>query len=116
LKDPGGERLTYVQARKQIYLPIYCELVKQQPQFKRLVDRWRNGENLLILEVDGPHQESLAYYQEKYGVGESFIEHDTILATFQNLKIMLNDVKHSFGHGYCLAAALQSINFELEKL
>lgn len=98
--------LSYVEARKQIYLPVYKRLVRQQPKYKKLLDMLRRGKNLLIVEVDGPHQESLPYYKEEYGVDDSFIENHTMLATPANLNIMLHDEKHSFGHGYCLAAAL----------
>lgn len=98
--------LDYIESRKQIYLPVYIELVRSEPQFKLLVEKLRNGENLLIIEVDGPHQESLSYYRGKYGVKDDFIENSTMLATKENLDIMLNDPKHPFGHGYCLAIAL----------
>lgn len=105
------EPLDYITARKRIYSPVYCRLVREKPQFKELQDRLRKGENLLILEVDGPHQESLDYYKEKYGVGDDFIQANTMLCTEKNLSIMLNDSKHPYGHGYCLASALLNINF-----
>lgn len=98
--------LTYIEARKAIYLKYYVELVKQVPEFKELLKMVRSGKNILIIEVDGPHQESLPYYIEKYGVESDFIENGTMLATEANLNIMLNDPKHPFGHGYCLAWAL----------
>ncbi len=98
--------LNYIEARKQIYLPIYVQLVRLQEQFKKLQQLLANGENLLIIEVDGPHQKSLPYYQDKYKVGDDFIKDNTILVTDENMNIMLNDSKHPFGHGYCLAMAL----------
>lgn len=109
--DPNSH-LDYVEARKQIYLPIYCDAVRKEPKFLELKNRLNHGENLLIIEVDGPHQESLDYYIDMYELDESFIENDTMLATDENLTIMLNDDKHPFGHGYCLATAL----LELEHL
>jgi len=102
----GWKKLDYVEGRRQIYLPTFLNLVRKQPQYKQLVKMLQEGKNLLIIEVDGPHQESLDYYREKYGVDADFIQDSTMLATFPNLNIMLNDVKHSFGHGYCLAWAL----------
>ena len=60
----------------------------------------------MIIEVDGPHQESLNYYKHTYGVSEDFIDKNTISVNENNMKIMLNDTKHPFGHGYCLAMAL----------
>lgn len=98
--------LDYIESRMFIYLSGYIDSVKKEPLFVSLQSRLKQGENLLIIEVDGPHQESLKYYQETYGVDDSFIENDTILCTKKNLDIMLNDIKHPFGHGYCLAWAL----------
>jgi hypothetical protein len=101
-----GRRLGIEEGRKEVYLKIYSELVKKQPKFADLKKRVMEGENLLIIEPDGPHQESLDYYKTTYGVEDSFIDRDTMLATLKNIKIMLKDPKHSFGHGYCLAMAL----------
>ena len=99
-------KLDYVESRKKIYIKEYCRLVKQHPKFKELKNRLENGENLLIIEVDGPHQESLNHYKEKYGVDDNFIQDNTIIVNEENIKFMLNDTKHPFGHGYCLAMAL----------
>lgn len=106
------EELDYVEARKKIYVNVYTDLVKEQPKFDKLKKMLKNGDNLLIIEVDGPHQESLDYYKEKYNVNNDFIVDDTILATKENLTIMLNDTKHPYGHGYCLATAL--LDFDLK--
>ena len=110
IDDENYTLLDYVDSRKEIYLPVYCELVKKRPLFKKLKEKLENGINLLILEVDGPHQESLDYYQEKYNVGDDFIVNHTMLATEKNLRIMLNDTKYAFGHGYCLASALLNLD------
>ena len=98
--------LDYITSRKEIYLPLYVHLVKDHPHFKLLLKKLSEGKNLLIIEVDGPHQESLDYYREKYNVPDNFIENDTMLCTKDNINIMLNDPKHPFGHGYCLGLAL----------
>ena len=109
-----GKPLNYIDSRKKLYLPAYLEAVthrttlspKQHPTFLKLKRRLNEGEKLLITEIDGPHQESLYYYQEKYGIDETFIERNSMEASKYNLEIMLNDNKHPFGHGYCLAWAL----------
>lgn len=106
----SNQLLNYIEGRKKVYYPLYCEAARLQPAFHDLQNRLANGENLLILESDGPHQESLSYYQAKYNVDETFIEDNTMLATKFNLQIMLEDERHAFGHGYCLAALLQNIN------
>ena len=101
-----NNRLDYIQSRKKIYVYEYCRLAKKEAKFNELENRLKAGENLLIIEVDGPHQESLGYYKKRYGVGDDFIQGDTMLVTDDNIRIMLNDPKHPFGHGYCLAMAL----------
>jgi hypothetical protein len=110
--EDGYETLSYIEARKKIYIPVFEKLVKDKTQFKELKKRLSNGENLLIVEVDGPHQESLNYYIENYGVKKDFIVNDTVLVNFENLSVLLNDDKHSYGHGYVLAAALLDLKVE----
>ena len=100
-------RLNYIEARTQIYVPVYLEAALQHPLFIELWGRLQRGENLLLIDVDGPHQESLEYYRGKYRVSENFIENHSILATSENLNILLNDPKHPFGHCFALAHALQ---------
>ena len=109
LAERGGEPLDYVQGRKQIYFQKYWDLVQKYAEFEELRQRLQRGENLMIIEVDGPHQESLEYYKEKYQVTDDFIENDSILANKENLNIMMNDTLHPFGHGYCLAMVLQNL-------
>ncbi len=99
-------KLNYIEARKQIYLRYYLKLVKNVPAFIKLKSMVEKGVNIMILEIDGPHQESLPYYKDRYGVKNDFIESASMLATPKNLDIMLNDSKHPFGHGYCIAWAL----------
>jgi len=99
-------KLDYVESRKQIYVPMYIKIVRQQPMFEVLKQKLRDGKSLLIIEVDGPHQESLQYYKQKYGVTNDFITNHSMLVNQSNIDIMLNDPIHNFGHGYCLAMAL----------
>jgi hypothetical protein len=101
-----SQLLQYIDSRKQIYAPIYASLVAQTTKFKQLQERLKKGEKLLIIEVDGPHSESLAYYQENYHVKDDFIVKETIDVTPENLSIMVNDKKHPYGHGYVLAWTL----------
>jgi hypothetical protein len=113
--NPDGtlsEPLNYIEGRKRIYVPLYCSLVEKEAKFIELQDMLNIGKNLLIIEVDGPHQESLEHYKTNYGVFDDFIEQDTMLASEENLRIMLNDPKHPFGHGYCLAMALLGIELD----
>jgi len=99
-------RLSYIEARKRIYFPLYMQAVVKEPKYLSLKQMLNNGENLLITEVDGPHQESLEYYKEKYNIKDDFIVDESIEVNEANMAILLNDPKHPFGHGYCLAWTL----------
>lgn len=114
-EDGTYDCLNYIEGRKQVYIPEYSKLVKTQPKFKELKDMLLQGKNLLIIEVDGPHQESLDYYKEKYNVTDDFIEDSTIIVNEANIGVMLNDEKHSFGHGYVLAMCLLDKEVEWNK-
>lgn len=101
------KKVDYITSRKEIYLKTYWDAVKKEKQFLELRERLLNGENLLIIEVDGPHQESVPYYHKTYGIDiNSFIQNSTIIVNKKNMKILLNDTKHPFGHGYCLGMSL----------
>lgn len=113
LNKEEPQLLNYVDARKKIYLPLYCKLVKQAPSFKKLQQHLSEGKNLLLIDWDGPKERSLDHYKTTYGVSSTFIEHQTMEASVKNLAIMLNDTKHSFGHAYCLAAALLGVEEEV---
>src|SRR3989338_8696227 len=103
------KRLSYVDARKVLYCKMYCSCVRIHPTFAELQDQLRQGKNLLIIEVDGPHQESLPYYMENYHVSDTFIQNGTVVVDVPNMKLLMNDEKHAFGHGYCLAMELLGI-------
>lgn len=110
IKDNGDGTYTYpldyIGSRKKIYVPGYIKLVMKTKKFRELKKRLEKKENLLLIDYDGPHSESLEYYKDKYDVNDSFIKDGTMKATIKNLNIMLNDTKHPFGHAYCLAIAL----------
>lgn len=107
------KKLNYVESRKEIYVPLYINMVRKEKQYQDLVNKLKNGINLLILEVDGPHQESMDYYKKTYNVPDDWIDKKTIEVNENNMKIMLNDEKHNFGHGYCLGIALLNLENKL---
>lgn len=79
LDDNTYSELNYIEGRKQVYINEYAVPLKKEEKFKNLKMRLEKGENLLIIEVDGPHQESLNYYKEKYNVDDTFIQNSTML-------------------------------------
>ena len=108
LSNDNEKQLNYIEARKEIYYPLYVESVRNHQLYKKLLAHLSKdtNKNILIVEVDGPHQESLQYYIDKYHVQRDFIVDGTIEVTKENIDIMLNDSRHAFGHGYCLGLAL----------
>ena len=99
-------KLDYVSSRKKIYINNYAKLVMETPEYQELEKLYKNGKNILILDVDGPHEESLEYYKGKYGVDDNFIVNNTVEVNEKNVNILLNDTKHPFGHGMALAMTL----------
>lgn len=112
IEEKGSEPLDYVEARKKIYAKYYITAAKKEPQFTKLKKMLDEGKNLLILEVDGPRQESMKYYKQKYDVPDDWIQDRTIEITPENMGILINDTVHPFGHGFCLASALLDIDLE----
>lgn len=100
------KKLDYIEARKEIYLPMYSAAVRKHELFSRLLAKLKSGRNLLICEVDGPRQESLGYYKKEYNVPDNWIENNSIAVTPETMSILLNDKYYAFGHGYCLAMTL----------
>jgi hypothetical protein len=99
--------LNYIDARKQKYGPLYMNGLEQCELAHKLRERWNNGENLLIIEVDVAPERSLAYYIKNYHVDKTFIHNNTMLATLEHLKLLLEDPKEQFGHGNFAAAWIQ---------
>jgi hypothetical protein len=48
-----GEHLSYLEARKRIYCPIYAQLVEKTKEFQTLKKLVEDGTNLQILGYDG---------------------------------------------------------------
>lgn len=110
LKEDSVEGpMDYIEARKEIYLGLYGDLVKNVQEFKEIKEMLKKGQNILIVDVDGPVQSSMGYYKEKYSVNDKWIYKDSIEVTKKNMEILLNDEKHPFGHGFCLGLELLDI-------
>lgn len=78
----GSKKLSYIEARKAIYCPIYAQLVKKTVAYKRLEAMLDEGKNILLLEYDG------------YDRGDKSLEE------------CLNDGSRPFGHGLVLECLL----------
>lgn len=50
-----GQKLGIVEARKQIYIPYLQQLYRAHRVYQQLLTEVRNGQNIILLEPDGPH-------------------------------------------------------------
>jgi hypothetical protein len=95
------DRLDYIAARKKIYCGEYVRLAPKTPHFRELKSLLAAGESLLLAEVDGPDPTL------------TFPPYDQITEAAPGLKIdeaviklLINDTRKPFGHGYVIAALL----------
>ena len=100
-----GELMHEIEGRKK-YLEMYSSIVRDQDRYWMLFEKLKKGKNLLINEYEGPNKESLPRYIRKYGVGEDFIKDNSVEINEESAAIFLNDLRHPFGYGYCLALTL----------
>jgi len=80
----AGEKLTYIEARKKVYIPLYAEAVQKHPSFAKLKEMYETdveilGEDLYLLDFDGyDHKELDMSYDdvincEKRKMGHAFV-------------------------------------------
>ena len=101
--------IPYIDARKRIYLPLYIDMVQKQQHF---IDLKNMEKNIFIVDMGGPKYKSIDHYKQKYNTDLGITANNTIDVTYDNMKILLNDDKHSFGHGYCIAMAFLDIDWK----
>ena len=81
-----GHQLTYIEARKAIYGPLYSKAVVNTPAFEQLLDLYESGEEFALLDFDGYDYLSLG----------------------MSLKEVLHDSNKKMGHAFVLAMLLQN--------
>jgi len=79
------QRLTYIPARKEIYVKEYARLARATKEYPEILDMFRSGKSLCIIEVDVP---------------------DNTVLNMDKLKALLEDPSKAFGHGLVLAMCL----------
>lgn len=50
----NGEKLSVEEARRKIYIPYLQELYRDHPVYQKLRDKVKSGENIMLIEPDGP--------------------------------------------------------------
>jgi hypothetical protein len=83
-----GEKLSYVEARKKIYIPIYSRAVKESDAFKKLIYLYKNEEkDIYLIDFDG-------YNHVKIN---------------KTLDEVINDPNKKMGHAFVIYAILTEI-------
>jgi hypothetical protein len=82
-----GEKLSYVEARKRIYVPLYTKAVVQTRTFEKLKEIHEKNDEIWLWDFDG-------YDHVKLGM---------------TLKEVLNDPTRKMGHAFVLAMILEAM-------
>jgi hypothetical protein len=80
-----GKKLTYVEARKEIYIPLYSQAVKKSSAFEKLKKIYDAGGDLYLWDFDG-------YDYQTFGL------------TFDQV---INDPVRKMGHAFVIAMLLE---------
>ena len=80
-----GQRLGYIDARKQIYAPLYAEAVQRTAGWQHLVSLYQNSQKLYLRDWDG-------WSMTKHGM--------------TSLTDVLNNPRRKMGHAFVLAMLL----------
>ena len=99
-KNFDETRLDYISTRKNIYVKEYIRLIKKLPEYKKLLDKLKNGKNIMICEIDVPAKNKRGEY------GNNCDENNICHMSIEKLELLLNDTNEAFGHGLCLAYSL----------
>jgi hypothetical protein len=79
-----GQKLGYVDARKQIYIPLYSNAVKDTPAFAKLKEIYKSTEFLVLQDFDAHNLNVIGY----------------------DINKLIDNDKIKVGHGYVLAMML----------
>ena len=85
--------LDYITARKKIYCKVYCDLIRNHSEFKKLQDRLLSGEKLCILDVDGPSYDNYPPYNTMINGSFGTDKVGSIEINKENITLLLNNPK-----------------------
>ena len=82
-----GAKLSYVEARKAIYIPLYSSTVKKTSAFQQLKSEYKNNKDIYLIDFDAHNLEPKSYeYMD-----------------------VVNNPKIKLGHAYVLAMMLENL-------
>ena len=96
-----GEKLGYIESRKKIYCGEYIRLAPTHPDFIKLKALLDEGQNIQIVEVDGPDPTLTYAPYDRISRDDPGLPIDE-----QTIRTLIDDERKPFGHGYVIAALL----------
>ena len=107
-KKNNIKKLDYISSRKKIYIKEYIRLITKLPQYQILLNKVRNKENIIILDMDVPSTNKKGYF------GSLCNKNGVFIASKEKLELLINDPSSPFGHGLCIALILL-IDLEIDQ-
>lgn len=93
----NNEKFDYISSRKNIYVPEYTNLVKNNEVLFELKKILNNGTNIAIYDFDGPR--------------DKITKEPLCLEVTKELLIeKINDTQYPFGHGYIITSLLLDLD------
>lgn len=85
-----GEKLSYIEARKKIYIPLYSKLVQATSAFDKLKHLYDSGQTIYLWDFDG-------------------YDHKSLGMSYQDV---VNNPNLSMGHAFIIAALIERIDLQ----
>ena len=99
--DGHLQKLDYIEARKRIYCGEYARLAPALDEFKQLQRLHDSGQNILLIEVDGPDPKLTFPPYDRLSAKTPGLIMDE-----ETVRMLINDDRKPFGHGFVIAALL----------
>ena len=96
-----GKKLTYLEARKKIYIPLYAKAVVKTDAYKRLKTMYDSGEDFILWDVDGYDYLSLNMTYEEVANNERLkMGHAFVIGMLLEGLIIIENGKLSYNLNY----------------
>jgi len=89
-----GEKLSYVEARKKIYIPLYAKAVQKSFAFQKLKKIYEENQDLYLWDIDGYNHKALELTYEQ----------------------VVNDPNRKMGHAFVIGMLLEGYDQFLTKV
>ncbi len=104
-----GKHLGYIDARKQIYIPIYTQLAKATEDYAIIKHLVNSGYNVQLMDFDGPPIEMTeSMYAKVKNIKHFELSTGTMIVDKSNWNDLINCEHIILGHGFVLASIISA--------